>query len=230
MWTCESCWSRTAATTQSSSCTACATVASHCSTTRVFSESALREALAEGLWDVALVDFSLPGFGGLEALHVLSELAPDVPAITVSGVISDETAVATMAAGAVDYVLKDNLTRLAPAVERAVAGAELRRRERRAAEEARQSKFAVDHASQAIVYVSEDGVILYANEAAGRLAGVAPGAAMGRGIWGWYPHLSREGWSELWRRAVQGPVADMESVLMRARWRAANDLDHARPH
>ncbi len=182
---------------------------------RVFSESALREALADGHWDVALVDFSLPGFGGLEALHVLSEVAPDVPAITVSGAISDETAVATMAAGAVDYVLKDNLTRLAPAVERAVAGAELRRRERRAAEEARQSKFAVDHASQAIVYVSEDGIILYANEAAGRLAGVAPEAAIGRGIWGWYPRLSREDWSELWRRAVQGPVPDVESVLRR---------------
>ena len=109
----------------------------------VSSESALREALAEGHWDVAL---STPACRALVALRPCTcspSLRCAVPAIAVSGAISDDTAVATMAACAVDYVLKDNFTRLAPAVERAVAGAELRRRERRAAEEARQSKFAV---------------------------------------------------------------------------------------
>jgi len=81
---------------------------------RVQTEAALREALAGERWELALVDYNLPGFGGLEALAVLAAEAPDVPAITVSGAISEEMAVATITAGAVDYVLKDNLTRLAP--------------------------------------------------------------------------------------------------------------------
>jgi PAS domain S-box-containing protein/putative nucleotidyltransferase with HDIG domain len=106
---------------------------------RVDTAHALREALAGERWDVALVDFNLPGFSGPEAIGLLAELAPDTPAITVSGAISEETAVATITAGAVDYVLKDNLTRLAPAVLRAVDGAELRRQQRPAEEELRES-------------------------------------------------------------------------------------------
>ncbi len=183
---------------------------------RVASEGELREALASSEWQVALVDHNLPGFSGLEALRILAHAAPDLPAITVSGTISEETAVATITAGAVDFVLKDNLTRLAPAVKRALESAELRRMQWNAAEQARQSKFAVDHASQAIVYVSEDGVILYANGAAGRLAGIAPEAAIGKDIWTWYPSLSHEDWSRLWHAAIQGPVEDVDALLRRA--------------
>ena len=68
---------------------------------RVDSEAALRTALAAERWELALVDFNLPGFGGLQALAVLAELAPGTPVITVSGAISEETAVATITAGAV---------------------------------------------------------------------------------------------------------------------------------
>src|SRR5450759_4498343 len=146
---------------------------------RVQSEAALREALAGEPWELALVDYNLPGFSGPKAISLLTELAPDVPAITVSGAITEEMAVATITAGAVDYVLKDNLTRLAPAVLRAVEGAELRRQRLRAAEQARQTMYAIEHSSQAILYVSEGGVILYINAAAHRLGGV-PAALMYR--------------------------------------------------
>ena len=94
-------------------------------------DEALRAALADESWQVALVDYNIPGFSGIEALRLIAELAPDLPAITVSGSIDEDTAVATMAAGAMDYVLKDNLTRLAPAVRRAIDGADLRRAHRR---------------------------------------------------------------------------------------------------
>jgi DNA-binding NtrC family response regulator len=113
---------------------------------RVQSEAALREALVGEQWQVALVDYNLPGFGGL----LLAEAAPDVPAITVSGAITEEMAVATITAGAVDYVLKDNLTRLAPVVRRAVEGAEVRREQRRAAAQARRTQLAIEHSSQAV--------------------------------------------------------------------------------
>jgi len=175
---------------------------------RVQTEAALREALAGERWELALVDYNLPGFGGPQALAVLAEAAPDVPAITVSGAISEDTAVATITAGAVDYVLKDNLTRLAPAVRRAVEGAELRRQQRRAAEQARQTMYAIEHSSQAILYVSEGGVILYANAAAHRLGGVPPAETVGQKIWGWTPTVDETRWGELWRAAAQHPLVD----------------------
>ena len=180
---------------------------------RVETAAALRETLVDGPWQVALVDYNLPGFGGLEALAVLAEVAPDLPAITVSGAISEETAVATISAGAVDYVLKENLTRLAPAVRRTVEGAELRGRQRRAATQARQTQFAIDHSSQAIVYVSEGGVILYANAAAGRLGGVPTAEAVGEKIWGWSSAVDEERWSELWRAAARAPIVDFKAAV-----------------
>jgi PAS domain S-box-containing protein len=180
---------------------------------RVATEAALRAALAGAEWDATLVDYNLPGFGGPQALRLLAETAPDLPAITVSGAISEETAVATITAGAVDYVLKDNLTRLAPAVERAVEGAELRRRQRQTAEQARQSQFAVDHASQAIVYVSEGGALLYGNQAALRLGAIPPEELVGQDIWAWIPSLDKPRWGEVWRIAAQGPIVDFETSM-----------------
>ncbi len=180
---------------------------------RVETAVALREALAGEPWQVALIDFNLPSFSGPEALALLAELAADVPAITVSGAISEETAVATISAGAVDYVLKDNLTRLAPSVRRAVESAELRRRQRRAAAQARQTQFAIEHSSQAILYVSEGGVILYANAAAERFGGVAADEAVGQQIRAWIPAVDEQRWAELWRAAAQAPIVDFEAAV-----------------
>lgn len=171
---------------------------------RVASEAELRAAVTAGPWDVALVDFNLPGFGGPHALRILAAEAPDVPAVTVSGAIDEDTAVRTIRAGAVDYVLKDNLTRLAPAVQRAVEGAELRRRERRSMDLAHQTQFAIEHSSQATAYINREGVIVYANEAAQRF-GLNAGPA-GR----WSPVFAGERWSALWARALQHPVVGLE--------------------
>jgi PAS domain S-box-containing protein len=166
---------------------------------RVESEAGLRDALTSPDWQVALVDYNLPGFDGIAALRVIADLRPDLPAITVSGAISEDTAVATLTAGAIDYVLKDNLARLVPAVRRAVEAADLRRERRRAAEQARQSQFAIDHASQAIIYVSDDGVILYVNEAAERFGGLPRDEAVGARIWGWADLVDEAVWARLWQ-------------------------------
>jgi signal transduction histidine kinase len=77
-------------------------------------------------WDLVLSDYHLPGFSGLDALALLRERAPLVPFILVSGQIGEDTAVEAMRNGAADYLLKNNLARLAPAVEHAVAAAETR--------------------------------------------------------------------------------------------------------
>ena len=159
---------------------------------RVQTEEALREALRDESWHVALVDYNIPGFSGLEALRLIAELAPDLPAITVSGSIDEDTAVATMSAGAVDYVLKDNLTRLPPAVRRAIDGADLRRAHRQAADSARLALFAVDHASLAITTTAADGTVVYANELACRTASGEGEDLIGRKLWEINPAMKQE--------------------------------------
>lgn len=99
---------------------------------RVQDRAAMTAALAQP-WDVVLSDFSLPGFNGMEALRLCIAMQSEVPFILVSGTVGEEMAVAIMREGAKDYVMKHNLSRLAPALLRelddAVARASLRRTE-----------------------------------------------------------------------------------------------------
>ncbi len=98
---------------------------------RVDTADAMREALERQSWDVVLSDYSMPGFKAPEALAVLREHDDDIPFIVVSGSVGEDAAVAIMQAGAVDYVMKDRLARLGPAVRGAVDGARLRRERQR---------------------------------------------------------------------------------------------------
>jgi sigma-B regulation protein RsbU (phosphoserine phosphatase) len=87
--------------------------------------------------DVILADYSLPDFDGLSAIQLARKMDPDLPIIVVTGVLGDEAAVSMIKAGANDYVLKDRLARLGPAVERAVLEAEQFRARTRAESEVR---------------------------------------------------------------------------------------------
>jgi signal transduction histidine kinase len=93
---------------------------------RVDSESAFRAALEED-WDVVLSDYNLPGFSGLAALKILNGSGRLLPFVILSGEIGEDVAVQAMRAGASDYLLKSNLTRLVPALERAIEANETRR-------------------------------------------------------------------------------------------------------
>ena len=97
-----------------------------CTWTCVFTEDALRDALREQRPHLILSDFSLPGYDGAAALRLVRSEAPEIPFIFVSGTLGEERAVEALKAGAVDYVLKTNLARLAPAVRRALDEVELR--------------------------------------------------------------------------------------------------------
>ncbi|HEY8369670.1 MAG TPA: response regulator [Thermodesulfobacteriota bacterium] len=100
---------------------------------RVDTPEAMAEALRERTWDVVIADYSLPRFSALAALALLHEHRLDLPFLVVSGRIGEATAVAAMKAGVHDCILKDNLARLVPAVEREMREA-ASRRERRLAE------------------------------------------------------------------------------------------------
>lgn len=86
-----------------------------------------------------LSDYSLPGFNGHDALHLALEKCPETPFIFVTGTMGEEVAIETLKSGATDYVLKTRLSRLLPAVTRALREAEERIQHRRAEEELRES-------------------------------------------------------------------------------------------
>ncbi len=182
---------------------------------RVDTEPALTAALAATGWDIALVDFNLPGFGGPQALATVARLAPDVPAVTVSGAIDEDTAVATLTGGAVDYVLKDNLARLAPAVRRAVEGAELRRQHRAAEERARLALFVTDHSPVGSVTLAEDGTIVAANPAYATLRGVPRDELIGRRLWESNLSLSAGWWDDVRREVRSSGSFEVETELLR---------------
>jgi signal transduction histidine kinase len=104
---------------------------------RVQTADEFERALDRETWDVVFADFVLPGYSGLNALKEVQKRDLDVPFIIVSGKIGEDTAVGAMKAGAHDYVMKSNLARLAPAVERELR--ELRHRQERRAEAQRAS-------------------------------------------------------------------------------------------
>jgi response regulator RpfG family c-di-GMP phosphodiesterase len=81
-------------------------------------------------WDVVLCDYTLPAFCALDALQIIKEKKLDIPLIVVSGTITEETAVCSMRAGAADYVMKNNLSRLVPAIERELENSHIRNSER----------------------------------------------------------------------------------------------------
>ncbi len=98
---------------------------------RVDSEAEYLHAL-EQPWDVIVSDYNLPGFSGLVALDLLKAYGRDVPFVLVSGEIGEDTAVEAMRNGASDYLLKNNLARLVPALLHAIEASETRRARERA--------------------------------------------------------------------------------------------------
>ncbi|MBF0551305.1 MAG: diguanylate cyclase [Deltaproteobacteria bacterium] len=94
---------------------------------QVYSAEAMTAALNDAPWDIITCDYFMPTFNGMEALMLARERRPDLPIIVVSGQLGEEIAVDMMKNGANDYITKDNLARLVPAVQRGLADAEVRR-------------------------------------------------------------------------------------------------------
>ena len=132
--------------------------------------------LRTGKYDVVLSDYGLPGWNGLEALDLTRQLGGDIPFILITGSLGDEAAVDCVKRGAVDYVIKDRLSRLPVAVRQALAHARLRHSEAAAmrALEASEERYRslVENSTDAILLLDE-GRWTFANQAAARLFGAA---------------------------------------------------------
>jgi signal transduction histidine kinase len=107
---------------------------------RVQKEEPFVAALKDRSWDLIIADYSLPQFGAMGALSLLQKSGLDLPFIIVSGAIGEETAVAAMKAGAHDYIMKDKLARLVPALERELREAIVRRERKQAEADLRNSR------------------------------------------------------------------------------------------
>lgn len=114
---------------------------------RVDTGEALHAALTRKRWDIVFSDFSMPKFNGMQALAMVRQHDPDLPFIIVSGTIGEERAAQSMRLGAQDYVIKGNVQRLIPAVERELKEAKLRREHRLAQERIRRLAY-YDHLTQ----------------------------------------------------------------------------------
>ncbi|MFW9794743.1 MAG: sensor histidine kinase [Candidatus Thorarchaeota archaeon] len=102
---------------------------------QIHTSEEMKRALEEKTWDVILCDYSIPAFSIPDAMNEIAQRELDIPFIIVSGTISDEIAVEMMKSGAHDYLTKNNLSRLVPAIEREIEEAD-QRKKRRMAEEA----------------------------------------------------------------------------------------------
>jgi DNA-binding NtrC family response regulator len=102
-----------------------------CAVTRVQTHDEFVAALERGGLDLILSDYSLPAFDGLSAIEIAHARCPSLPVILVSGTLGEDRAVDSLKSGATDYVLKERLARLAPAVRRAMQDVEERAERKR---------------------------------------------------------------------------------------------------
>jgi len=98
---------------------------------RVETIETIKAALEQSSWDIIICDYNLPSFNALDAISIVKKINPDIPCVVVSGSIGEEKAVETMKAGADDYLLKDNLSRLVPVLERELREAEITKEKKR---------------------------------------------------------------------------------------------------
>ncbi|MGE5505038.1 MAG: putative bifunctional diguanylate cyclase/phosphodiesterase [Actinomycetota bacterium] len=149
---------------------------------RVDTAADMRKALAEHPWDVVLSDFNMPLFSAAGALATLQGSGRDLPFIILSGVVKSEDAVALLKSGAHDFLNKDSLARLVPAIERELREAGERAQRRLAEERVRILSLAIEQSPVSVVITDRDGSIQYVNPRFEATTGYPAGEAVGRAL------------------------------------------------
>jgi PAS domain S-box-containing protein len=149
---------------------------------RVETAPRMRAALQREPWDLVIADYTLPQFSGIEALSLLKASGLDLPFIIASGTINEEMAVAAIKAGAHDYVLKNNLSRIVPAVERELREAVSRAEHRRAEQQVQLQQTLLDQVQAAVTVTDLERRVIYWNRYCENFYGWTRAEALGRDV------------------------------------------------
>jgi PAS domain S-box-containing protein len=183
---------------------------------RVATRESMAAALEQSKWDIIISDYSLPRFSGPAALALYLEKDIDLPFIIVSGTVGEERAVEVIKAGAHDYVSKENLSRLVPAVEREMRAAQERRIRRHTEETATYLASLVESCDDAIIGSTLDGTVVSWNSGAERLYGYPASEMVGRSISVLFPAFRPGELAETLEHIRRGHHIDsMEGVRIR---------------
>jgi PAS domain S-box-containing protein len=183
---------------------------------RVETAAAMQTALKGKPWDVVISDFTMPHFSGLDALKLLQNSGLDLPFLLVSGVVGEEVGVEAMRSGAHDYLMKRNLSRLVPAVERELREAETRRARSKEEDLLYLRTEALSAAANGIMITDAEGAIVWVNEALTTLTGYAAAELLGRN-----PRILKSGrqdqafYANLWNTILDGLVWHGEIINRR---------------
>jgi PAS domain S-box-containing protein len=154
---------------------------------RVQTAEEMEASLKKQAWDIVLSDYNMPRFSGIDALKLLQEKEIDIPFILVSGLIGEETAVEAMKSGASDYIMKANLSRLVPAIERELRDSLIRCERRQALEALKESenlyRTIFENTGTASILFEDDMTICLANKECEKLSGYSKEELEGRKKW-----------------------------------------------
>ena len=183
---------------------------------RVETPSGMQRALESRPWDLVISDYSMPLFGGPAALALFQRMGLDIPFVLVSGAMGEDLAVEMLKAGADEYVMKDRLTRLVPAVRNELRAARERRLRRQTESTLAYMASLVKSCDDAIVGTTVDGTIVSWNDGAERLYGYTGVEAMGQHVSMLFPPYRPESWNETMQKLNQGIGVDgLETVRLR---------------
>ncbi len=195
---------------------------------RVDTAEAMTSALERESWDIILTDHSMPAFSSGAALEIRRQKAPLLPIVLVSGTIGEEATVEAVRAGIADFVNKDNLSRLVPAIERVLREAENRSRREQAELSLMRLDTAINTIDETIIITDTQGLIQYVNPAFERTTGYSRDEALGSSIHmlesgrhaqDFYRHMQQSvARGEVWKGIVvnkkkDGSLYDAEATL-----------------
>ncbi len=177
---------------------------------RVQTAAGMKAAMEKQKWDVVIADYNMPQFDALAALRLVHESGRDLPFIVVSGSMGEDTAVAMMKAGAHDYVMKNDLVRLIPAVQRELGDAEVRRRRRLAEEALQQSekRYRALYEDNPCMYFTTDaeGTVLSVNRFGAEQLGYSTQELVGQPVLTVFHPDDREAVQQQLRICLQNPM------------------------
>jgi PAS domain S-box-containing protein len=172
---------------------------------RVQTKQEFVEALQDGTFDLVISDFSLPAFDGKTALELTKRIRPDIPFIFVSGTIGEDRAVDSLLQGATDYVLKDRLLRLVPAINRALERQQQKETSEKIQQELEKLSHAIRQSGDTVVITDRNGIIEFVNPAFQEVTGYSLEEAIGK-----TPRLLKSGrhsgsfYEEMWKKILAG--------------------------